>query len=121
MRQFTESHIDSNQFAHLARTKQLELQIGEIIMVIKRAVRNSKIFEIITLRQYDETVITIETKLRHWLIEKSEKNLKSLLRLIKEQVDPLRQLFDNEYVDDLEEAIREELDFLEDANFLKLV
>jgi|GEM_PF-3640109 len=88
MKQFTESRIDSSQFAHLAKTKQLELQIGEIIMVVKRSVRNSNIFEIISLKQYDEIIIAIETKIRHWLIGKDDKNPGGLIKLIKEQITP---------------------------------
>lgn len=121
MRQFTDQRIDSEQFARGARNKQIELQISMLVMAIKRAVRNSSLYQIITLSHYDTLVVTIERGIREWLISKDEdRNYEGLVKAINQSVkaNPL-DLSEPEIVD-LINSIDQEVHQLKEVNFLNL-
>ncbi len=120
MKQFTEIRTSNAQFAHLVKTKQLEFQIGEMVITIKCTIRNSKIFEVISFKQYDKFIIETEVKIRHRLIGKHDKNLDSLLRPIKNETSQLcGPLEEYRYINDFKGVIEKGMGFLGETGFLK--
>lgn len=121
MRQFTDQRIDSEQFARGARNKQIELQISMLVMATKRAIRNSSLYQTVTLSHYDTLIVTIERSIREWLIAKDEdRDYESLVKAINRAVkaNPL-SLSEPEIVD-LINSIDQEVHQLKEVNFLNL-
>jgi len=121
MRQFTDTRIDSAQFAHTARTKQVELQIAELMMVAKRAIRKSNLYRAITLFQYDQFIIGIEKAIREWLV-KEEKSPDELLEVIDNRTRALMSSVSTpNQLEDLTQKIAEEISYLKKSGFLKIL
>lgn len=121
MRQFTDIRIDSAQFAHTARTKQVELQIAELIMAVKRAIRKSNLYRTITLFHYDQFVIGIEKVIREWLV-KEEKSPDELLEVINNQTQAsMSSVSTPNQLEDLTQKITEEISYLKKSGFLKIL
>lgn len=119
MRQFTDIRLDSIHCARTARTKQVELQIAEIIMAIKRAARKSPLYRTMTLNQYDQLVIKAEKTIRNWLVTAEDKNFEDLLQVINGVTTQLADLASADDLNDLNQKIRDELTQLNAVGLFK--
>lgn len=109
MKQFTDIRLDAAHCARAARTKQVELQIGETIMAIKRAARKSQLYRTMTLSQYDQLIIKAEKTIRNWLVTSKDKGFEDLLQVINEVTDQLVNLASADELDELNQKIKAEL------------
>lgn len=119
MKQFTDSRVDSIQRAHSARTKMVELMIGEIVVSSKRAVRQSSAYPYIALKQYDSLISQIEKSVRTWLVTSTEKDAGELMLVIDDAVQRNEGTLSPEQVTDITAKINEEILHLKTVGFLR--
>ncbi len=117
MKQFTDSRIDSDRLAHAARTKIVEVRIGELVVAVKRGVRASSAYRTVTLAQYDQMIIGSEKAVRKWLVTSPDRDLEELLHSITDAVDQLGGLVETEDINDLDSHIRDQVNLLNSSGF----
>ena len=119
MKQFTDIRLDSVHCARAARTKQVELQIGETIMAIKRAVRKTSLYRTMTLSQYDQLIIKAEKALRSWMVTAKDKTFDDLLEVVGGVASQLTDLASADELNDLNQKIKAELVQLNNAGVFR--
>lgn len=118
MRQFTDQRVDSTQFAHKARTGQIEQRVAMLVSAIKRAARKSTAADAITLSQYDTLIVSTERVIRQWLVSgEKRKNYEQLKEVISTGIAEAQLEVSDIDVESLKKSIEEELAQLEKARF----